>query len=122
MKKLHNEKGLPQKFLKIIVAMVLIIAISVGLTAINHPIVLTWLSGSARFIGKPINAAVYTDGVINPGIKAYHVDRYWGTTRKANNYIVSLREFDRLGMLKFFNINLDEKQTGGHFSDRSQIL
>src|SRR5437868_3577372 len=97
-----------QKLLKILVGLLLIFAVAVGLTSINHPIVLKWLSGTARNIGKPINATVYTNGQVNQDIKIFHVSKYWGSNEKANNYIVSLKEFDSLGKLKFFNINLNE--------------
>jgi hypothetical protein len=101
-----------RKFLKIIVGLILVFAVAVGLTSINHPIVLKWLSGTARIIGKPINATVYTNGQVNHDIKVFHVDRYWGSHEKANNYLLSLTEYDSLGMLKFFNINLKEKWIG----------
>lgn len=101
-----------RKLLKIIVGLLFLLAVAVGLTSINHPIILKWLSGSARHIDKPIQAKVYTDGQINKDIKVFHVDKYWGSSEKANNYLLSLTEYDSLGMLKFFNINLNEKWIG----------
>ncbi|HMU47929.1 MAG TPA: hypothetical protein PKC72_16270 [Chitinophagaceae bacterium] len=98
--------------MQFVVALVLLFAVAVGLTSINHPIILKWLSGSARHIGKPIQATVYTDGQINKGIKVFHVDKYWGSNKKANNYLLGLTDYDSLGMLKYFNINLNEKWIG----------
>jgi hypothetical protein len=101
-----------RKFLKILGGLLFVSAVAVGVTSINHPIILKWLSGSARHIGKPIQATVYTDGQINNDIKVFHVDKYWGSVEKANSYILNLPEYDSLGKLKFFNINLSEKWIG----------
>jgi hypothetical protein len=101
-----------RKLLKIAVGLFLLVAVAVGLTSISHPIVLKWVTGSARHIGRPIQATVYTNGQVNNGIKVFHVDKYWGSSKKANNYILSLTEYDNLGKLKFFNIDLSEKWIG----------
>jgi hypothetical protein len=72
---------------------------------------LKWADGTARIIGKPINATVYTNGQINNGIKVYRVDKYWDGER-TNDYLLSLTEFDAEGKLKFINIDLKEKWIG----------
>src|SRR5690606_30610724 len=100
------------KILKIVVVLLILFAVVVGLTSFNHPILLKWLSGSARHIGKPIQANVYTDGRINNDIKVFHIDKYWNSDQKANNFLLSLRDYDSLGMLKYININLNEKWIG----------
>jgi hypothetical protein len=101
-----------RKFVKVIVGLLLVFAIAASVTAINHPIVLKWLCGTARIIGKPVNVEVYTNGRLNHDIKVFHVDKYWGTNKHANNYLLSLTEYDSVGKLKFFNINLDQKWIG----------
>ena len=101
-----------RKLLAFLVGLFLILAVVVGLTSINHPIILKWLTGSARNIGKPIPATVYTNGQVNHSIKVFHVDKYWGSSKKADNYLLSLNEYDTFGMLKFFNIDLIEKWIG----------
>lgn len=101
-----------RKLLKILVGLLFLFAVAVGLTSINHPIILKWLSGSARHIGKPIQAIVYTDGQVTNAINVFHVDRYWGSDEIANNYLLRLTDYDSLGVLKFFNINLNEKWIG----------
>jgi hypothetical protein len=101
-----------KKFLKLILGLLLIFAVAIGLTSIKHPIVLKWLSGTARIIGKPVDATVYTNGKVNHEIKIFHTNKYWGSSKKANNYIISLKESDTLSKLKFFNINLNEKWVG----------
>lgn len=94
-----------RKLLKIVFGLLILIAVAVGLTSINHPIILKWVTGSARHFGKAIPATVYTNGQVNDHIKVFYSD-------EANNYLLSLTEYDSLGMLKFFNINLNEKWIG----------
>ena len=94
-----------RKILKIVFGLLILFAVAVGLTSINHPIILKWVTGSARHFGKPIPATVYTNGQVNDHIKVFYTD-------EANNYSVSLAESDSLGMLKFININLTEKWIG----------
>ena len=101
-----------KKYQQFIIAVFLIFALAIGLTSISHPIVLKWLTGSARVIGKPIHATVYTDGHINHGITVVHVAKYWDSNEKANTYLLRLTTFDSLGNLKFLNVNLSEKWIG----------
>jgi len=101
-----------RKFLKIFASLLFLIAVVIGFISINHPIILKWITGSARFIGKPVSATVYTNGELNSGIKVFHVDKYWSSNKKANNYLLSLKEYDSTGRLIFFNINLEEKWMG----------
>ncbi len=101
-----------RKFIKGLVGVLLVAVAVVVLIYKTHPIILKWLDGTARIIGKPIQATVCTNGQVNNDIKVFHVDKYWDTNEKADNYILSLKEFDSLGMLKFFNSNLKEKWIG----------
>ena len=101
-----------RKLFKILVGLFLFFAVVVGLIYKSHPIILKWLDGSARLIGKPIQATVYTNGEVNIDIKVFLVVKYWDSNEKTDNYILSLREFDSLGMLKFFSIDLKEKWIG----------
>ena len=94
-----------RNFLKIVFGLLILLAVVTGLTSINHPIILKWVTGSARHFGKPIAATVYTNGEMNDHIKVFYSD-------EPNNYLLSLAENDSLGMYKFFNINLKEKWMG----------
>src|SRR5688572_529192 len=94
-----------RKLLKIVFGLLILFAVAVGVTSIDHPIILKWVTGSARHLGKPIPATVYTNGQVNHHIKVFYSDQ-------ANNYLISLAGYDSPGMLKFFNINLDEKWIG----------
>ncbi len=70
----------PRKLWKIVAGLLLITAVIVGLTGWSHPILFKWLSGSARIVGRPINAKVYTDGQLNSKVKVYHVKKFWNGT------------------------------------------
>ena len=94
-----------RKLLKIVFGLLILFAVAVGVTSVNHPIILKWVIGSARHFGKPIEATVYTNGQVNDNAKVFYSD-------EANNYLFCLREYDSLGVLKFFKINLDEKWIG----------
>jgi len=91
--------------------LLVIFAVIAGSVYLNHPIISKWIFGSARIIGKPINANVYTDGHINNDIKVYHYQKYWDG-ENTNCYLLSLKEFDKIGMLKFINVDLKDKWIG----------
>lgn len=98
------------KLLKIFIGLLLILVVAVGLTTINHPIILKWLSGTARYIGKPITATVYTNGQINPDIKIFHVDKYWNG-EKADYFLLYTPYADK-SRLKFFSLNKKDNYVG----------
>ena len=89
----------------IVFGLLLLFAVVVGLISINHPIILKWVTGSAKHHGKPIPATVYTNGQINDDIKVFYTD-------EANSYLLSLAEYDSSGISKFINIDLNEKSIG----------
>jgi hypothetical protein len=96
---------------KVVAGSILVIIVTIIIINKSHPIILNWVSGSARIIGKPIHAIVYTNGKINNDIKVYRITSYWegGNT---NDYLLSLKEYDKYGVLKFINIDLKEKWVG----------
>jgi hypothetical protein len=94
-----------RKLLIIVFALLILLAVTVGLTSINHPIILKWVTGSARHFGKPISAIVYTNGQLNEDIKVFYTD-------EPNEYLLSFTEYDSSGLLKFLHINLNEKSIG----------
>jgi hypothetical protein len=85
--------------------MLILFAVAIGLTSINHPIILKWVSGSARHFGTATPATVYTNGQVNDRIKVFYTD-------EPDNYLVSLAEYDNSGRLKFLNIDLNKKLIG----------
>ena len=100
-----------RKSLKILIGLILFFSVGIVIFYNWFPILLKWADGTARIIGKPINATVYTNGQINNGIEVYRVDKYWNG-EKTNDYLLRLTEFDAEGKLKFINIDLKEKWIG----------
>ncbi len=85
-----------------LVALLALLALAVGFTSIDHPIILKWVTGSARHFGKPMNATVFVDGKVNDQVKVFYTD-------EPDNYLLSFVECDTTGMLKFLNIDLNKK-------------
>lgn len=100
-----------RNFFKMIFGFFTILAIVIGFTSIDHPIILKWLTGTAKIIGKPLNVVVYANGRINSNIKAFADDTYLNG-KKINNYLLYLPDYGRDGKLKFISINLQEKWIG----------
>lgn len=100
-----------RKILNIGFVLLIVSAVTLGIFSFSHPIILKWVVGSARNIGKPVNAMVYTNGNINNEIKVFLIDKYWNG-KKTNNYILSLSEFDSIGKLKFISIDIQDKWVG----------
>jgi len=94
-----------RKLLKIVIGLLILFAVAVGLISINHPIILKWVTGSARHHGKPIPATVYINGQVNEHTKVFYTD-------EPNNYLINFTELDSLGIRSFFNINVEEKWIG----------
>ena len=92
-----------RKLLKIAFGLLIFFAVAVGLTSINHPIILKWVTGSAKHHGKPMPASVYANGQLNDNIKLLYSDQ-------ANNYLLCMAEYDSSETLTFINIDLNEKQ------------
>ena len=72
---------------KIVLAVAGLFLVFFILIVYRHPIVLKWMTGSARVIGLPVRASVYADGVIDKKIKVFHSDKYWDG-HKADYYIL----------------------------------
>ena len=94
-----------RKVVKGLLALVIVVVIAIAVTSINHPIILKWITGTAKHHGGPMPAAVYTNGQVNDRIKVFYSD-------EPNNYLISMAEYDSSGMLKFLNINLTQKWIG----------
>jgi hypothetical protein len=94
-----------RKLIKLVFGLLTGFAVAVGLTSVNHPIILKWVTGSAKHHGKPMAATVYTNGQINSRVKVFYTD-------EENSYLVSLADYDNSGMLTFINITLNDKWLG----------
>jgi len=101
----------PQTFKKIIIGLLFIFAVAVGLTSINHPIILKWLSGSARLIGRPVAATVYANGQVNSDINIFHVGKYWDGTQ-ADYYLIHFSHADAKDKREIIIINKMDNYVG----------
>lgn len=97
-----------RKIFKIIIP-VLFIGIIIGVTSINHPIILKWLTGTARIIGKPVKVETYINGVLNEKIKVFHTDKYWNN-EPADYYILYSSDFHK--RTEFFCVNKSDNYVG----------
>jgi hypothetical protein len=84
----------------------------VGIFVYNtNPILIKWCAGTARSLGAPTDATVYTNGVLNKDIAVYQVRHHWNGA-PAKDYLLALKEYDKEGKLKYINIELTEKWIG----------
>lgn len=97
-----------RKYILFLTGLLLVIILPVGVISLNHPIFLKWLVGTARNIGKPIHAIVYTDGKINSNIKVFHVE----SNNLTNKYLLNLPANEDFRRLKYVSINLKERWIG----------
>jgi hypothetical protein len=77
----------------------------------TYPILLKWMMGEARNLGKPIAAVVFTNGQVNTRIKVYRIGNYWYGGH-ANSYLLYLPEHDTAGMLAYVNVDLKDRWVG----------
>ena len=100
-----------RKLLKIFIGLLIFFVVVIGLISINHPIFLKWLSGTARLVGKPITARVYTNGQMKPDIKVFHVNKYWDGTQ-ADYYLVHFPLADTKETREIISINRKDNYVG----------
>lgn len=75
-----------------------------------RPILIKYWSGTAKDLGEPIKGEVYTDGHLNEDIKLFrYINFYDG---QAMGYILSLKDFDKEGMLRFIHVDLTDTVIG----------
>jgi hypothetical protein len=72
---------------KILFAITVLFSVLFIVVIYRHPIILKWMKGSARLVGLPMRAKVYSDDKIDHQIKVFHSDSYWDG-RKAEYYIL----------------------------------
>lgn len=93
------------KILKVFFGLFTVIAVAIGFTSINHPIILGWVTGSVRHFGAPISATVYANGKVNEQSKVFYTD-------EPNNYLLALPLNDNIGF-EFLTIDVEKKRIGG---------
>ncbi|OOQ58827.1 hypothetical protein [Mucilaginibacter pedocola] len=81
----------------IIPSLIVIIFIAGAILIYNtHPIALKWATGTARVLGKPIPASVYTNDKQDSSILVYK--------NGDDGYVLGLKKFDKQGMLRYIQI------------------
>jgi hypothetical protein len=77
----------------------------------RHPILLKWMTGSARMIGLPVKGRVYADGELDKKIKVFRSDKYWDG-RKADYYILYLLSPYSFKMKHIMGLDVQDKSLG----------
>jgi hypothetical protein len=90
--------------------LLLIVTVMTGITAITYPIILDWLEGSARIVGKPIKTTVYANGQINKDFKVYHIDRHWDG--EPTDYYILYFPYAKNSKLKVLGLNRKDNYVG----------
>ena len=116
-----------RKLLKIFIVLSLIYGMVIALTWKEYPLVAKWLTGSARLVGKPISAKVYTNGQVSTSIEVYRIDNYFllyrGRLNSSPEVIAVFTEGNWVGTpvggserdyTKYNNL-LFQSETGGRF-------
>ncbi|HEX6333935.1 MAG TPA: hypothetical protein VFZ78_06895 [Flavisolibacter sp.] len=94
-----------RNLLKVVFALLIFFVVAVGLTSIEHPIILKWVTGSARHHGRPIPATVYANGQLNDHIKVFYTD-------EENEYLLCLAANNSLESLEIILLDLADKWIG----------
>lgn len=76
-----------------------------------HPILISYMWGTARDLGEPAKATVYTDGEQTRDIKVFREKTNWDG-QKYNGYVLMLKQFDKEGMLQFVSVDLSDTVVG----------
>ncbi len=103
--------NLTRKAIKAFCLIIVTIGVSFSIISINHPIILKWVTGSARIIGRPIKGTIYSNGQINQKNKIFHVDSYWDGI-VADYFILFLNEKEKNSRLKYVCVNRKENYVG----------
>ncbi len=81
--------------------------IFVGFLLFNNIILIRYLKGNARNLGKHTNAKVYANGKLNKDIEIYKVTKYWNG-KNAEYYLVNFTYLKR----KLVSVNYDYNYVG----------
>ncbi len=85
------------------------IGIMLGIGLYEYPIIIKWMAGSARVIGKEVDVDSYVNGKLSSDIKAFHINKYWGN-EPADYYILNSPKFPN--RLEFLSVNKADKYIG----------
>ena len=91
--------------------LLIVCGVAIGIISQNHPIILKWVTGSARIVGRPVNATVYTNGQLNEQVKVFYVSKYWDG-EKADYYILNFHYADTKETREIINLNVQHSFAG----------
>lgn len=100
-----------KRTLKIVFAVVILFSVCSVIYAYRHPIILKWMTGSARMIGWPLRTTVYADDTIDRKIRIFHTDRYWDGG-KTDCYILYLLSPYNFKTRHIISLNLQDHYAG----------
>src|SRR5690349_9514364 len=72
---------------KTVFAFSILLSVLLTVFIFRHPILLKWMTGSARVVGAPVRCSVYADGKIDKKIRVFHSDKNRDNS-KADYYIL----------------------------------
>ena len=81
------------------------------LVVYRHPIVLKWMAGSARVIGREKRSSVYTDGEIDKKIRVFHANKSWDG-QPSDYYILYLLSPYKFKTKHIISLNVRDKYAG----------
>jgi len=97
--------------IKIFSGLFLVCTILVGLVAITHPIILKWATGSAKIVGSPIEAIIYTNGQQNNNVKIYKVHSHL-RDKETSYYLLHFPYADSKETKEVISLNSSDNYVG----------
>jgi hypothetical protein len=96
---------------KFVLILFLLFCTIIFILAVN-PIIVKWITGSARLIGKEIQNEVYINGKRKSEVKLFHVNSDFYNKKKKKNlvlYLIDLKQYDGIPVII---IDLKDKFVG----------
>ena len=96
---------------KILLVIAVLVPVFFILVLYRHPIIVKWITGSARVVGLPVRASVYADGDIDRRIRVFHSDTYWDG-EKADYYILYILSPYPYATKHIISLNIRDQYVG----------
>jgi|SRR5664279_4750578 len=107
-----------KKIIKISFTIILILVIGVGLLSIKHPILLKWITGTARMVGRPVAANVFPDDTASSNIDVFRIYKFFNGS--PTNYLILFKPKNKTEYNKILAIQLAEHFVGRPVSMNNQ--
>jgi hypothetical protein len=96
---------------KIVLAAFVLFSVFLIVFVYRHPIILKWMTGSAKVIGWPVRASVYADGEIDKKIRVFHSDKYLDSS-KNDFYILYILSPYSYNTKHIISLDISDKSAG----------